>query len=241
MKNYKRRNQSKIILILLLFSMSIFYGQKCVDIDTKKVITYLNKEVKPRFDLKLDKDDGFLAIQGKGKRQNFSVPTVTTVPISRKWTYHFKDVRRIDSNFFYDSKKNLFALDVNFEPNGPELKGLCPGCLKRFRDRRAPDINWLSPSILRIFLNPTIYQNSISFEVSDIRFIGKFEANGLGKKVIPVATKIEHATKKELIKLFNNGNTQRLFNNAIKPLLDTNRIGSSKSVSLATSSLRICN
>ncbi len=227
--------------VTLILTMTLNYAQNCIDIDTKKVVSYLNEQVKPKFDLKLDKDDGFLAIQTYGRRQNFSVPPVSIKPISRKWTYHFEDVRRMDSNFFYDSKKNQFALDVNFEDNGPELKGLCPGCIRRYKDSRAPDVNWKSPSILRIFLVPNMYQNSISFRVTDIRFIGKFEANGLGKNMIPVATKVEHATKKELIELFNNGGTQRLFNNALKPLLDSNNVSRGTSVSLAAESLRICN
>jgi len=227
--------------VTLIFTMTLNYAQNCIDIDTKKVVSYLNEQVKPKFDLKLDKDDGFLAIQTYGQRQDFSISPVSISPISRKWTYHFEDVRRTDSNFFYDSKKNEFVLDVNFEDNGPELKGLCPGCRKRYKDSRAPDVNWKTPSILRIFLTPVIYQNSISFEISDIRLIGEFTANGAGKWMPNLTASVQKVMKDEMTTLFNNGSTQRLFNNALKPLLTKNNVSQSTSVSLAAGSLRLCN
>ncbi|MDP5157741.1 MAG: hypothetical protein NWQ07_04080, partial [Flaviramulus sp.] len=211
---------------------------QCIDIDTKSIVNYLNKEIKPSLDMKLDKTDGFLAI--KGKRQNFSVPKVTVSPLARDWDYNFENVRRMDSNFFYDSKKNAVVLDIKFENDGPEIKGTCPGCIKASRDSRAPDIDWESPNILRIFLKPIIYQNSVSFEVSDMTMLGKFNAKGLGDIFLSLTKDIEKAVKLEMIALFGNGETQRLFNDAIKPLLNENKVSKPTSVTMASSSLRIC-
>lgn len=225
-----------ITAIATMTNMSV--SAQCTDIKTKKITSFLNREIKPRLDLKLDKNDGFLAI--RGKRQNFSVPVITVSPISRKWTYHFENVRRMDSNFFYDSRTNSIALDIKFENDGPELKGLCPGCIKMSRDRRAPDVNWGSPNILRIFLKPIIYQNSVSFSVSDIKLIGAFSANGVGNLIPGLTKSVTAGLKSEMIKLFRNGETQRLFNDAIKPLLNSNNVSRSRSVTLAASSLRVC-
>ena len=211
-----------VLAFFCLIGINSAEAQKCTDINTKEIATFLNEKIKPRFDLKLDKEDGFLAILGN--RQDFSVPSVTIRPISRAWTYHFENVRRMDSNFFYDTKKNLFVLDVNFEDNGPELKGLCPGCKRIFRDRRAPDVNWGNPSILRIYLNPKVYQNSISFDVTDIKLIGNFNANGLGNNIPNLTTSVVYQLKSELVTLFNNGQTQRLFSDALKPLFSKYKI-----------------
>ena len=230
----------KTIVLTFVFLVGIcsVKAQKCTDIDTKEIAAFLNKNIKPRFDLKLDKDDGFLSILGN--RQNFSVPSVSVSPVSRRWTYHFENVRRKNSNFFYDSRKNLFVLDVIFEDNGPELKGLCPGCLRRFRDSRAPDVNWGNPSILRIYLNPKVYQNSISFSISDITLFGNFSARGLGKIIPNLTGEIVSKLKSELVTLFQNGQTQRLLSDALKPLFNKYKISEIRSVSLASTSLRAC-
>lgn len=228
-----------VLIILLTFSLSSTSAQ-CNDISTKSVIDYLNREIKPSLDLKLDKDDGFLAI--KGQRQNLQLPEVSLYrgKWKRTWTYSFYNIRRVDNNFFYDSNKNLIALDVKFESDDSELKGRCPGCPKS-KDLRAPDINWTSVQILRLYLKPIVYDNSISFEVDDIKYIGDFKANGLfGGLMNKLILESLNQLKSELQKVFQNGQTQRLLNDAIKPLLRTNNISNVRSVSMASSSLRAC-
>jgi len=229
-----------VLIILITFTLSTVSAQ-CIDVNMKDVVNYLNREIKPSLDLKLDKSDGFLAI--KGKRQNLQLPEVSYKRGKYKhtWKYSFHNIRRVDNNFFYDSNKNLIALDVKFESDGSEIKGLCPGCIKKSRDSRAPDINWTSVQILRLYLKPTVYDNSISFEVDDIKFIGDFKANGLfgplmNKLILESLTQL----KSELQKVFHNGQTKRLLNDAIKPLLRTNNIINVRSVSMASSSLRAC-
>lgn len=230
------KNLLRVIVLSLLASITM--SAQCIDIGTKSIVNYLNKEIKPSLDMKLDKTDGFLAI--KGKRQNFSVPKVTVSPLARDWDYNFENVRRMDSNFFYDSKKNAVVLDIKFENDGPEIKGTCPGCIKVSRDSRAPDIDWESPNILRIFLKPIIYQNSVSFEVSDITILGKLNGNFMVDLIFKITKDIEKAVKLEMIALFGNGETQRLFNDAIKPLLNENKVSKPTSVTIASSSMRVC-
>ena len=228
-----------VLIILLTFTLSSTSAQ-CTDVNTKDVVNYLNREIKPSLDLKLDKDDGFLAI--KGQRQNLQLPEVSLDrgKWKRTWTYSFYNIRRVDNNFFYDSNKNLIALDVKFESDDSELKGRCPGCPKS-KDLRAPDINWTSVQILRLYLKPIVYDNSISFEVDDIKYIGDFKANGLfGGLMNELIGKSLNQLKSELQKVFQNGQTQRLFNDVLKPLLRTNNISNVRSVSMASSSLRAC-
>jgi hypothetical protein len=216
------------------------FSQSCIDINTNEVVSYLNKEIKPTLDLKLDRDDGFLAI--KGKRLNLQLPEVDYQmrKYNRTWKYSFHNVRRVDSNFFYDSNKNLFALDVKFESDNSEIKGRCPDCIKTSRDSRAPDINWTSSQILRIYLKPAVYSNSVSFLVDDMKFIGDFEANGLGIAMLSLVDNSLRQLKTELQKVFQNGQTQRLFNDALKPLLRAKNVTNVRSVSLASSGLRTC-
>lgn len=231
-------NRIIFILSILILSNALTYGQDCVDIDTKDLISYLNRQVKPRLDMKLDKNDGFLAI--RGNRQDFAVPTVQIKAALHNWHYNFQDVRRIDSNFFFDKNKNKVVLDIKFDGVGPEIKGTCPSCIKPSRDSRAPDIEWDNPQILRLFMSPTIYQNSVSLVVKDIRMIGSLKANGLGSYMGGLTANIHNRLKAEMQSLFGNGQTQRLFNDAIRPLLNTHRVSGARSVTIATSSLRIC-
>ena len=232
------KNLLTAMILTVITSISI--NAQCVDISTQDIVNYLNREIKPSLDLKLDKDDGFLAI--KGQRQNLQLPEVSLDRGKwlRTWTYSFYNIRRVDNNFFYDSNKNLIALDVKFESDDSELKGRCPGCPKS-KDLRAPDINWTSVQILRLYLKPIVYDNSISFEVDDIKFIGDFEANGtFGGLIYDLIGISLYQLKRELQKVFQNGQTQRLFNDAIKPLLQAKSVGNVRSVSLASSSLRTC-
>lgn len=225
-------------LLLALLSVCTYTFAQCIDIPTESVVSYLNRELRPGLDLKLDKSDGFLAI--KGIRQNFSVPEVSIKGIARDWTYNFDRVRRLDANFFFDSRTNSFALDVKFEDEGPEIIGTCPGCIKVSRDSRAPDIEWESPQILRIFLKPAIYQTGVALEVSDIRLIGEFNANGLGDIMLSLTDTIRYKLKQEIIALFTNGETQRIFHDALAPLLQSNGAVRPSSVTLASGSLRMC-
>ena len=227
------------LLITAVFITSIAVNaQNCVDIKTGDLTSYLNQKIKPSLDLKLDKNDGFLAINRQ--RQNISMPDIEVSPISRTWNYSFNDVRRTDSNFFYDSNTNAIVLDVKFEKNGAELKGLCHGCIKRYRDSRAPDVEWEDPQILRIYLKPIIYQRSISFNVINVKMLGDLSANGVGNMIPNLTNKIATQLNIEIKKIFNSGETQRLFNDALKPLLNSNKVGSLASVSMASRSMRVC-
>tara|TARA_R110002096_G_scaffold124327_1_gene268940 strand:+ start:4181 stop:4882 length:702 start_codon:yes stop_codon:yes gene_type:complete len=231
------KNLLRVIVLSVFASFNM--TAQCIDISPKSIVYYLNKEIKPSLDMKLDKNDGFLAI--KRQRQDLYLPDIDFKwsKVNRTWKYSFNDVRRVDNNFFFDSKRNLFALDVKFESDGPEIKGRCPGC-KKGNDSRAPDINWTSVQILRIYLKPTVYDNSVSFLVEDIKFIGGFKANALGRVMKSLVSNSLDKLKVELQKVFQNGQTQRLLNDAIKPLLKTNNISNVRSVSMASSSLRAC-
>lgn len=227
----------KICLLLMVITQS-FYAQ-CTDINTKDISKYLNEKVKPRLDIKLDRTDGFVATNGT--RQNLDLVDLKISPIKRQWTYFFTDVRRTDSNFWYDSKKNSFILDVKFEENGVEIKGRCEGCLtKRMKDNRAPDVNWENPQILRFTLKPIVFQRSIAFEVTEAKMIGELKSRGLGKIIPKLTSKINTIVNTELTRVFSTDVTKRLFNDALRPLLKSKKAVSANSVSLASTSLRIC-
>ncbi|WP_432412795.1 hypothetical protein [Rasiella sp. SM2506] len=227
-----------LLITAVVLNLTAVRAQNCVDIKTEDLTGFLNKNIKPNLDLKLDKTDGFLAINRQ--RQNLYIPDVTVSPISRTWNYYFDDVRRMDSNFFYDSKTNSVVLDVKFEKNGFELKGICNGCMNRFKDSRAPDVSWTDPQILRIYLKPIIYQRSVSFNVTNVEMIGNLSANGFGDLIPNLTKKIAAQLNIEMKKIFNSSETQRLFNDALKPLLNAKKVGSLASVSMASRSMRVC-
>ncbi|MCF6279566.1 MAG: hypothetical protein L3J14_04380 [Flavobacteriaceae bacterium] len=187
----------------------------------------------------MDRTDGFLAINGT--RQNLDLQDLKISPISREWTYYFVNVRRIDSNFWYDSKTNKFILDVKFENNGIELKGRCEGCwTKRSKDDRAPDVNWGNPQILRFTLKPIVYQRSVSFKVEDVEMLGKLVGRGFGDLIPTLTRGINKVVRTEMIRVFTTDVTKRLFNDAMRLLLKSNNSVAANSVSLTSSSLRIC-
>ncbi|WP_396601337.1 hypothetical protein [Algibacter sp. R77976] len=223
---------------IMVLMVSINLTAQCTDINTKEIASYLNKKVKPRLDIKLDRTDGFLAINGT--RQNLDLKDLKISPVSRTWTYYFEDVRRIDSNFWYDSKKNSFILDVKFDNNGIELKGICGGCIKMSRDRRAPDIEWRGPQILRFTLKPITFQRSVSFEVREVKMIGRLEGNGLARVIPKLTNDVNRLVNDEMIRVFTTDVTKRLFNDAIRPLLKSKNTVSANSVSLASTTLRVC-
>lgn len=231
------KNLLNTLIVILIISPSI--SAQCTDINTKDVTSYLNQKIKPRLDIKLDRTDGFLAINGT--RQNLDLQDLKISPISREWTYYFENVRRMDSNFWYDSKTNRFILDVKFEKNGIELKGRCEGCwTKRSKDDRAPDVNWGDPQILRFSLNPIVFQHSISFEVIEVKMLGELVGRGFGDLIPTLTRDINKVVRTELIRVFTTDVTKRLFNDAMRPLLKSKNTVSANSVSLASSSLRIC-
>ena len=231
------KNLLKACIVILLVSPSVF--AQCTDINTKEIAQYLNQKIKPRLDIKLDRNDGFLAINGT--RQNLDLEDLKISPVSRTWTYYFENVRRTDSNFWYDSKKNRFILDVKFENNGIELKGRCEGCwTKRSKDDRAPDVNWGDPQILRFTLKPIVYQRSVSFAVEKVDVLGKLVGRGFGDLIPTLTRDISKVVNEEMIRVFATDVTKRLFNDAIRPLLKSKNTVSANSVSLASSSLRIC-
>jgi hypothetical protein len=224
--------------IVFLFITSSAFAQ-CTDINTKEIATYLNQKVKPRLDIKLDRTDGFVAISGT--RQNLDLKDIKVSPIKREWTYFFENVRRADSNFWYDSKKNSFILDVKFENNGIEIKGRCEGCLtSRMKDDRAPDIEWRAPQILRFTLKPITFQRSVSFTVENVEMLGKLEGNGLARVIQKITRNVEYLISEELKRVFDTDVTKRLFNDALRPLLESKNTVSANSVSLASTSLRVC-
>lgn len=229
----------KLLTIAITIMVCTNFTAQCTDINTKEIAQYLNQKVKPRLDIKLDRTDGFLAINGT--RQNLDLQDLKIKPIRREWTYFFQDVRRSNSNFWYDSKTNKYILDVIFESNGIELKGRCEGCwTKRSKDDRAPDVNWGNPRILRFTLKPITIQRSVSFSVTTVQVIGKFKGNGLAK-AIPLLTKdIKKVVSKEMLRVFTSDVTKRLFNDALRPLLKSKKTVAANSVSLSSASLRVC-
>jgi len=232
----------KKVLTTLAFLLFITVnGQRCETINTRAVVNYLNNQIKPSLDLKLDRRDGFIAI--KRQRQDLVLPEATyQVGFGyNTWKYSFNNVRRIDCNFFYGRDNNLFALDVKFESDAAEMKGYCIGCVSTSDTRGGPDMHWVSVQILRIYLRPKVYDNSISFVVADVEFLGDFRTNRSDREMVTsLISNAQEIVKLELQRIFLRNQTQRLFSDVLKPLLRYNNITALRSVSLASSTMMMC-
>ncbi|GAL61553.1 hypothetical protein JCM19300_1376 [Algibacter lectus] len=108
------------------------------------------------------------------------------------------------------------------------------------KDSRAPDIEWRAPQILRFTLKPITYQRSVSFEVTEVEMIGKLEGGGLAKVIKNLTANVGGMVSKDLKRVFASDVTKRLLNDAMRPLLKSKNTVSANSVSLASTSLRVC-
>ncbi len=166
----------------------------CKQISGGNVETTLLNGAFKTLDLKLDEKEGFLKIGNK--RSAFRIAEYKINKPGNNWVYSVKDINSF--KHFLKAEKNNFYLYIEFEGNGNEIKGECPGCAKAFEDRRAPDINWKGARVARIKLKPVAFQNSISFQVQEVELEGKFDVDGPIDIIMPAVNFLEVAIKKAI-------------------------------------------
>lgn len=106
----------------------------CKQISGGNVETTLLNGAFKTLDLKLDEKEGFLKIGDK--RSSFRIAEYKITKPGHNWVYSVNDINSF--KHVLKAEKNNFYLSIEFEGNGNELKGECPGCAKAFEDRRAP-------------------------------------------------------------------------------------------------------
>jgi hypothetical protein len=212
----------------------------CKQISGGNVETTLLNGAFRTFDLKLDEKEGFLKIGNK--RSAFRIAEYKINKPGHNWVYSVNDINSF--KHFLKAEKNNFYLYIEFEGNGNEIKGECPGCAKAFKDRRAPDINWKGARVARIKLKPVSFQNSISFQVQEVELEGKFDINGPVDIFMPTVNFLELAIKKaiesQMKKYLNNAVVKKQIADAFKPVVEKTGFNKIQNVYMLNGQLFIC-
>jgi len=168
----------------------------CKMIEGTTVLSTLTEGAFKEVSVKLDRDDSYIKIGSRN--YPFKIAEQKINKPGYDWKYFVKDIK--SERHLLKVEKNNFYLLIEFEGEGSEIEGRCPGCLDRFEDSRAPDIQWKSPRQAKIKLKPVAYNNSITFQVEKVDLEGKFEISGMMDIIMPTLNILEVAIKKEVEK-----------------------------------------
>ena len=239
----KTKIQTLLIISTLLISIG---GQaQCRDQNQAELTSILKSIIEPSLSIVLDRDNSQFSLLGNTLR--FTIPAENISKPARDWRYHVNDIRSDDNNLFFDTKRLEYALDVRFEEDGSEIKGICPSCLKRFRDSRAPDVNWKGARILRIYFRPIAFEGSISLDITEVELFGKFEINGAAASFFPrIVGKIENRIKEDIktqaTQMFRTAEMRREISRRTEPLLRVLSLDRISRISMSTdgSNIQFC-
>lgn len=229
------KTNSVLILIALLFSGIGTFAQ-CREMRIDQLTRTLKGIIEPGLAIKLDKDDSRFSILGRTER--FTIPAENISKPARDWRYHVQDIRSDDSNLWFDKNQKNFVLDVRFEGENSEIKGTCPGCLRRFRDRRAPDVNWKGSRIARLRFRPVPYDGSVSIEIIAVELFGEFDLNGPLESFFPrMVRNMENRIKNDIQtkgrSLLNNNSIRQRIGREISPLIQALGIRSVRRIQIS--------
>ena len=179
----------------------------CTSIDGRRLALPTLRRQIGDIEVYLNKTNAYVAL--KGKKYFFNIPEDRVDKPGRNWRYHINDIKSDPSKNRLTYKNGKFYLTLEFEGEGREYKGLCPGCLKRFRDSRAPDFNWESPRQAKITLTPKAQGGDMYFQVTKVDLSGKFEMGGrMDDLLIPMLNgmeiKLRNQMERQFKKLFND-------------------------------------
>lgn len=239
MKNSKNL---ALILIVALLSSGFSFSQNCKAIDANRLaLPILRKQIAP-MEIVLNRTNSYIKLNNQTNKFDMGEHKVQG-PV-RKWVYYVNDVQSLrgKNNVTYENGK--FYLLMEFEGNGNEIKGKCPGCIKGRRDKRAPDFDWKSPRIAKIRLKPIAYNNSIAFDVEKVDLVGKFEMGGKLDILIPMLNAIEIKLKNEIEKqtrkILNMPANKAAMAKAFEGFVKLNRIERVSSVYTSGNKLFFC-
>jgi hypothetical protein len=212
----------------------------CKPMDIRRTETLLRERVGRTLKVLLDKDYGFIEILGNKQNVRFSEYKVRAV--AHEWVYTMEDIKSNITRVEY--KENKYVMKMEFEDEGPEIKGRCPGC-RVGQDNRAPDINWNNPA-LQIIMTPVAYNNSFTFAVEKVEMQGRFEVNGQMDKFLPSLTvffrnNMERAFKDHMQRTFNSDQVKRMLGDVFKPEVQRLGLTEVKKVDMSRDNIYLCN
>ncbi len=197
----------------------------CRSIDGKRLALPTLKRQLRDIEVYLNNTNAYVSINGK--KSYFNIPENRVDKPGRNWRYHINDIKSIPAKNRFAYKKGKFYLTIEFEGEGREYKGLCPGCLKRFRDSRAPDFNWESPRQAKITLTPKPSGGEVYLDVTKVELSGKFEMGGrMDDFLLPMLNgmeiKLRNQMEREFKKLFNDKDIRPQLSKAFDGFVRTN-------------------
>ena len=220
-----KTSKTNSVLFLMAFLLSgIGLFAQCNEINIDNMTRSLKALIVPTLNITLDRDNAKLSLLGYN--QKFTIPAEPISKVGRDWSYYVQDVRSDDSNLFFDKNRNHFVMDVRFEGNGSEIKGVCPGCIRMSRDSRAPDLNWKGARIARLRFRPVPFEGSVTLEVTSVELFGEFDLNGILDALFPrMVRNMENKIKREIqnnaLVILNRTDIKRSIANNLRPILRT--------------------
>jgi len=218
--------------------------KECKPLASATVVQILTDRVAKTLKVKLDREESFISFDGSTQRLSISDYKVRKP--ARDWLYFMNDVNSSKTVAEYDNTTRKFYLKISFEGDHSEIKGKCPGCRKRYRDRRAPDINWMGRREMIIELNPIVHDNSIAFEAGNVSISGEFVMNGLVEAFLTPLTRYFMAKVKDTIKIqaqrmMNTTRVRNMLAKALRNKVNALELTTIKSLETGDNNLFICN
>lgn len=240
----KKMKTTRIIALVLLTSLMtpVLYSQTCKSIDASRLALPILRRQISGMEIVLNRTNSYIRLNGEEIR--FDMGEERIKKPGYDWTYYANDIQSLRGKNVLNFENDRFYLYVEFEGNGSEIKGICPGCRKVFRDSRAPDFDWKSPRKVKIKLKPVAYDGSIAFDVESVDLIGRFEMGGHLDVLVPVLNALEYKMKKEIEKqakvILNRPENKQLVANAFRGFVSMNRIDSVSRVYTTDNQLIFC-
>lgn len=218
--------------------------KECKPLASKTIVQILNDRVARSLKVKLDREKSFINFNGQSQR--LSISDYKVKKPARDWLYFMNDVNSSGAVAEYNEKTRKFYLKITFEGDGSEIKGKCPGCIRRYRDSRAPDINWTRGREMTIELNPIVHKNSIAFEAGNVSLSGEFIINGPAEAFLTPLTrffmgKVKEAVKVQAQNMMNTPKIRSMLAGALRDQVDELKLSSIKSIETGDRNLFICN
>lgn len=216
----------------------------CKSLPASGVSRVLTNRIANTLKVKLDKEDSY--IHFNDNMQPFAISEYTVDKPGHNWKYFMNDVRSTGAEASFDEESRVFYLKVTFEGDGSEIKGRCPGCVNRYEDSRAPDINWLGDRQLILELKPIVHNNSIAFEVTAAKLKGHFAINGPVQAFLPglvtyferqIMSNVEGQAKR----LMNTPSVRTMMSDAFRGTVNGLGLVNIDTVETGDNNLYICN
>jgi hypothetical protein len=212
----------------------------CKPMDVRRTEALLRARVGNTLKMRLDRSDGYVEILGK--RQGFAFTEFVYKKPGHNWRYFLQDINSTGINTSYKNKN--YYLNILFETDRAEIKGRCPGCLNRFEDSRAPDIQWRNPKI-KIKLKPVAHNGSFTFDIAAVEIEGKFETNGAIRAALPsiiihFKKQIRKAAESQIKMVLNSGQVKRMLANVFKDEVRNLGMTTVRLVDVSKSNIFLC-